>query len=142
MRRLRIIAGLAWQQAHWLLPAAAAALALSSTHILLGEVINQSGDDTHHLLGEHALLYAIQAGDNPFGPLGLDFGQPMLRFYQCLFYLWNVAVHLVTDVGLITVHNATTIFCFALSPFAYLYFLRQLGLGKLSAGLGSFASLL
>ncbi len=131
-----------WNRAHLAFPVAASAITLSSTHILFDSVINSSGDDTHHIMGEHAILHAINAGDNPLGPVGIDFGQPLLRFYQCLFYLFNIAVHLISDFDLMLVHNATVIISFALSPFAYLFFLRKLGLSRFAAALGSFVSMI
>ncbi len=127
---------------HFALPAVASILTLVSTHILLGPVLNRSGDNMYHLLNEFALLHGIQAGDNPLGPVGMEFGQPLLRFYQALFYLYNIAVHLVTGLSLKFLHNLTIVVCFALSPFSYLYCLRKLGLNRWAAGIGSFVSMI
>jgi hypothetical protein len=131
-----------WEGAHLTFPITAAILAVYHTRLIIGPLLNQSGDDSHHLLSEYAISHAIRAGDNPLGPLGLDFGQPLLRFYQCLFYLYNVGIHLITDIDLVTVHNTTIVVCFALSPFAYLYCLRKLGLNRWAAAFASFASMI
>jgi hypothetical protein len=126
---------------HLALPLAASLLTLASTAILLGPVLNRSGDNMYHLLNEYALARAFRAGGSLFGPLGLDFGLPVIGFYQPLFYLYNVTIHLVTGLDLTFVHNLTLVLCFALSPFSYFYFLKKLGLGHLAAGLGSLASM-
>ena len=68
--------------AHFALPILAAILTLVNTHILLGPVLNRSGDNDYHLLNEFALLNGILGGDNPLGPQAMEFGQPILRFYQ------------------------------------------------------------
>ncbi len=143
-RSTKTRAVLAWLfcHAHLVFPIAAAVLTLASTHILLGPVINRSGDNTHHLMSEFAVFHSIAAGDNPFGPVGIDFGQPILRFYQCLFYLVNVAGHLISGISLVTVHNFTIITSFALSPFAYLFFLRKLGINRFAAAIGSFVTMI
>ncbi|MCP4680025.1 MAG: hypothetical protein GY854_31950 [Deltaproteobacteria bacterium] len=143
-RSTRTRAVLAWlfRHAHLVFPLAAAVLTLMSTHILLGPVINRSGDNCHHLMSEFAVLHSIAAGDNPFGPVSIDFGQPVLRFYQCLFYLVNVTGHLISGIDLVTVHNFTIITSFALSPFAYLFFLRKLGINRFAAAIGSFVTMI
>jgi hypothetical protein len=127
---------------HHLLPASAAILALSSTYILLGPVLNRSGDDMYHLMNEWVLAHAFRVGDDPFGPLGLEFNQPVLRFYQSLFYLHNVGWHLLTGLDLRFFHNLTIVVCFAASPFAYAFFLRKLGLSRWVAALGAFLSMI
>jgi hypothetical protein len=139
--RTRRIGGFLATYGHHLLPAAAAISSLATTWIIVGPVLNRAGDDLYHLLNEYAIARAIYTGDNPFGPLGMEFGQPVLRFYQALFYLNTVGWHLLAGLDLRFVHNATIVVCFALSPFAYAYFLRKLGLGKWTAGLGGFLSL-
>ncbi|MCP4603279.1 MAG: hypothetical protein GY847_22650 [Proteobacteria bacterium] len=127
---------------HFILPSAAAILTLVSTHILLGPVLNRSGDNMYHLLNEFAILHGILAGDNPLGPIGMEFGQPLLRFYQALFYLYNIGVHLITGLSLKFLHNLTIVVCFALSPFSYMYCLRKLGLNRWAAAIGSFFSMI
>ena len=81
---------------HLLLPFSACVLSFVSTHILLDAVQNRSGDDIYHLMNEYAMAHGAKVGDSIFGPLGIEHGQPVLRFYQSLFYMFNVAVHLVT----------------------------------------------
>ena len=131
-----------YPHAHWGFPILAAILTLANTHILWGPVLNRSGDNAYHLLNEFALLNGILGGDNPFGPLAMEFGQPVLRFYQALFYLFNVGMNLVTSIDLKTMHNITIILCFAGSPFTYLYCLRKLGLPRFAAGIGSMFSMI
>ncbi len=131
-----------WSRAHWALPILAAVTTLSTTTRILGPVLNLSGDNAHHLLAQYKVLQAIAAGDNPLGPLGIDFGQPLLRFYQCLFWLLNVTVHILTGIDLIFVQNITTVVCFAASPFAYVYFLRKLGLDRWGAGFGALLTMI
>jgi hypothetical protein len=140
--RLKRLLASAWPYAHFALPAAAGILALCSTHILIGPVLNRSGDNMYHLLNEFALLHGIEAGDNPFGPIAMEFGQPVLRFYQALFYLYNVGVHFFTGISLHLIHNLTIVVCFTLSPFSYLYFLRKIGLNRWAAAIGSFTSMI
>ena len=129
-----------WRHCHLALPAAASILTLSSTYILLGPVLNRSGDNMYHLLNEYAIAHALLAGDNPLGPLGMEFGIPLLRFYQSLFYLFNIAVHFVTGIRLDAIHNITIVVCFALSPFTYFYFLSKLRLNRFAAAIGVDAS--
>ncbi len=140
--RIRRFFAALYPYAHYGLPVLAAILALVNTHILIGPQLNRSGDNDYHLLNEFALLNGILGGDNPFGPLAMEFGQPVLRFYQALFYLFNVGMHLVTSINLRTLHNVTIIICFAGSPFAYMYFLRKLGLPRFAASIGAFFSMI
>ena len=126
---------------HWLFPLIGSIIVVSHTYILLGGGENSSGDNMYHVLNEYVILRGILAGDNPLGPVGLEFGMPILRFYQALFYLWNVAVTLVTGIDVMVWHNVTLVVCYALSPFAYLHFLMKVGLNRFAAGLGAFASL-
>jgi len=142
VQAFRVLRGVFLSYGHLLLPAAAAVLTLSSTYILLGPVLNRSGDNIYHLMNEYALAYGFRYGDNPFGPLGLEFGIPLMRFYQCLFYLLNVGVSIGFGVDLRTMHNVTIVVCFAASPFAYTYFLRKLGLNRWAAGIGGFLSMI
>ncbi len=143
IRRLRRwMAAMIGCHGHLLLPATAFILTLCSTWIILGPVLNRSGDNIYHLATEYALLHGIQAGDNPLGPIGMDFGQPILRFYQALYYLQNVVLHIVTRLDLMFLHNLTIVVCFALSPFSYAYFLRKLGLNRWAAGLGGMLSMI
>jgi hypothetical protein len=130
------------EHAHLVLPAAAACVVLASLRALFAPVLNLAGDNAHHLVAEYALSRALAAGDNPFGPLGMDFGQPFLRFYQALFYLSVEAMHFAARLDMRTANNALAALAFALSPFAYLHFLRRLGLGRWAASLGAFLSML
>ncbi len=127
--------------AHFIFPFAATVLTLVSTYILIGPVLNRSGDNIYHLMNEFAIAHNIAVGDDPFGPLGIEFGQPVLRFYQALFYLFNVAMYFVTGADLLLLHNLPIIVCFSLSPWAYYYFLRKLGLNQWASGIGSFCSM-
>jgi hypothetical protein len=131
-----------YPNAHLLFPLAACVLTLIKTSVLIAPVLNRSGDNMYHLLNEYAILHGVLGGDNPLGPVAMEFGQPVLRFYQSLFYLLNVGGHLLTTVSLKTLHNLTIVVCFALSPFTYMYCLRKLGLNRFAAGIGSMASML
>jgi len=130
-----------FERAHWALPAIGAVIVACAHHPLMGPVIDQGGDNADHLLNEYALANAAAAGDNPFGPLGLEFGMPLLRFYQALFYLVGLVAHLVVGLDVRTVHNLLVATCFALSPFAFCFCLRRLGLRRFAAGLGSLTAL-
>jgi hypothetical protein len=123
------------------LPLLACCLSFFSSLELIGPVLNRAGDDLYHVLNEYALAHAARVGDDVFGPLGMEFGQPVLRFYQCLFYLWTVGWSVFAGADLRLMHCVTIVVCFSLSPFAYCYFLRKLGLGDWAAAIGSLASL-
>jgi hypothetical protein len=141
-RILRSLSGALADHGHHLLPAAAAVASLSTMWILVAPVLNRAGDDLYHVMNEYAIAHALTAGDNPFGPLGLEFGQPVLRFYQALFYLNTAAWNVYAGLDVRFVHNAAIVVCFALSPFAYAYFLRKLGLGRWTAGVGGLLSMI
>ncbi len=126
---------------HLLLPLGASVLTFISTWILFGPVLNRSGDNIYHLMNEYAMAHGAFAGDNILGPLAIEMGQPVLRFYQSLFYMFNVAVHLISGIDLRTVHNVTLCICFGLSPFTLYYFMRKLCLNKWTAGLASYLSM-
>lgn len=138
----RRLFGLLAAHGHHLLPAAAAVASMSTMWILVGPVLNRAGDDLYHVMNEYAIAHGVAAGDNPFGPLGVEFGQPVLRFYQALFYLNTVAWNLFAGLDIRFVHNTAIVVCFALSPFAYAYFLRKLGLGRWTAGVGGLLSMI
>jgi hypothetical protein len=129
-----------YERAHWALPAVGAVIVACAHSPLMGPVIDQGGDNADHLLNEYALANAAAAGDNPFGPLGLEFGVPLLRFYQALFYLVGLAAHLAFGLDVRTAHNLLVATCFTLSPFAFCFCLRRLGLPRFAAGLGSLAA--
>jgi hypothetical protein len=140
--RIRWLLLNAWPHAHWALPAIAGVAILIGHRELLAPVMDNGGDQASHLHAQYSLVQALYAGDNLFGPLSLDFGLPMLRFYQSLLYLTNVFLHGLTGVDLRLVHNLVVALCFALSPFSYCYFLRKLGLRRFAAGLGSLVAII
>lgn len=127
---------------HWLLPLATALTSFILCGRLIGLGLNRAGDDLYHLFNEFALAHAASAGDDIFGPLGMEFGQPVLRFYQPLFYLNNLGWHLLTGVDLAVVHTLTIVVGLSLSPFAFCYFLLKLGLPRFAAGIGSALTLI
>jgi hypothetical protein len=131
-----------WPYAHFALPAVAGVTILVCHHGLLGPVIDNGGDNASHMLAEYSLVQALAAGDNLLGPLSLDFGLPILRFYQSLFYLLSVGTHALTGVDLRFVHNLIVTTCFALSPFAYCYALLKLGLRRFAAGIASLVAII
>ncbi len=79
------IAGFLGCHGHLLLPGLATILTLCSTWVILGPVLNRSGDNIYHMLNQYAIARGVMSGDNPLGPVGMEFGIPLLRFYQCLF---------------------------------------------------------
>lgn len=141
-RAARRLAALLAAHGHHLLPAAGAVTVVATCWMILGPVLNRAGDDLYHIMNEYAMARAVYAGDNVLGPLCLEFGQPVLRFYQALFYLNTVAWHVLAGLDIRFVHNLTIVVCFALSPFAYAHFLRKIGLGRWTAGLGGYLSLI
>lgn len=136
----------AWLTRHGplLLPTIAMILALISTGRLIfqGPVVNRAGDDLYHLMSEFALKHSLEADDNVLGPVHIEMGVPILRFYQALYYLINVYANHYLGVNLLFMHCLTIVICFALSPFAYMYFLRKVGLSPWASGIGSFASMI
>lgn len=135
--RLKIALLSFWKWAHWALPAVAGVVIAFTHHDLLGPVVDNGGDNAYHLLSEYALAHALDAGDNLFGPLAVDVGLPVLRFYQALFYLKAVALQSLTGLDMRFVHNLMVTICFSLSPLSYCYFLRALGLRRFAAGSGA-----
>lgn len=123
------------------LPIIAVIFALAQTAPLLGPVINRAGDNLYHVMSEHALMHGVNAGDNVFGPAGIEFGQPILRFYQSLYYLTNLGMHFLTGLDLKFAHNLTIVLFFSFSPLTYLYFLLKLGLNRWAAAFGSLFSM-
>lgn len=130
-------AALARRYGHWVPPLTVAAASLILCGTRLGLRLNAGGDDLYHLFNEYALAGAVRAGDSVFGPLGVEFGQPVLRFYQPLLYLHDLGWHLLTGVDLSALHALTIVLCFSLSPLAFCYFLLKLGLPPHAAGIGA-----
>jgi hypothetical protein len=128
--------------AHYAFPLIAAIITVSYTYILVGPVLNRSGDNMYHLLNEFAIARGLLGGDNPLGPVAMEFGQPVLRFYQAFYYLFNIGMFFLAGIDIKTMHNVTIVICFALSPFAYMYFLQKLGLPRFAAGIGAMCSML
>lgn len=123
---------------HLALPLSAGILSFVSTYILFAPVLNRCGDNIYHLMNEYVMVNGALAGDNILGPLGMEMGQPVLRFYQSLFYMFNAAVHFMTGWDIRFIHNVTLCTCFGLSPFAFYYFMRKLSFNKWTAGLASY----
>jgi len=114
---------------------------LATTFPLWGTVMNRAGDDIYHLANEMQVAMALERGQNPFGPLDILFGTPILKFYQPLFYLITGSLHALFGIHLVLLHNALTVLAYALSPFALRWSYRALGLSDLAAGLAAFATL-
>ena len=142
MKQLRTIALFSWKYAYLLLPALGAVLIVYSHVPALKPVLISGGDNLHHYLSQYVIHYSYLAGDNPFGPTNTEFGVPILRFYQVLFYLVSVGIHIVTKADIRLLHNILMVTCFALSPFSYCYFLRKLGLRLWAASIGSLVSII
>lgn len=98
--------------------------------------LDQSGDLTYHLGGEYQVAEAIKEGRNPFGPLSINFGSPMLKFYQPLLYLLIGAIHAVTGVDILVVHHIVLLLLFLITPLALYYGYRHVGLPEVAAGFG------
>jgi len=130
-----------WPWAHWAFPLAGAATVFACHHALLGPIIDHGGDSAHHLLSQYVLDDAVRNGDNPLGPVGLEFGMPLLRFYQCLFYLAAMVMDLGAGIDVRLAHNLLVATCFSLSPLATCFCLRRLGARRFAAGIGSLAAL-
>ncbi|MFT5433525.1 MAG: hypothetical protein ACI9OJ_004231, partial [Myxococcota bacterium] len=116
------------------LPAVAMGVILWTTRIMWGPELAIAGDDLPHLSAEAQIRGILSEGGNPFGPLGLLFGTPLLRFYQSMFYLTSSVLTLMTGFHAVSVHNALVIFCFAASPWTTVWGFRRMGLSRLAAG--------
>ena len=127
---------------HLLLPLAASLVVLVSHGKVLTGSLLISGDNLHHLLNEHLVVRAYHAADNVFGPLAVEEGSPVLRFYQTLFYFTSAGLHLVTGAKLQLLHGLLLSLCFGLSPFSYYYFLKKLGLPVWARSIGAMATVL
>lgn len=102
---------------------------------------NRAGDNTAHLLAQHWIDHAVEVDDNPFGPLGIDFGTPLLQFYQPLHGLLSVTVSRVTSLELSTVHSHIVAILFSLSPFSLCFLFRRIGLSKWASATAAVVSL-
>ncbi len=113
-----------------------ALLLLVAARSLAGSGLDQSGDLVYHIGGEYQVAEAIKEGRNPFGPLSINFGSPMLKFYQPFLYLVIGTLHAVTGVDILMVHHIVLLLLFLLTPFTLYYGYRHLGLPELAAGFG------
>jgi hypothetical protein len=126
-----------WERAHLAFPIAAAVAVLACHLPILRAVLETNGDNVYHLLSEYAIGHSVAAGDSIWGPQSTDFGMPLLRFYQPLFYLVNVGLHVATGASPFLFHNLSVSLFFAASPLAYCWGLRKIGLPRFAAGLAS-----
>lgn len=126
-----------------------AAWAASRLHLLLliaastwifhlqSEVIsgrqNFSGDNGAHILAQEWINHAIDQGDNPTGPLGMEFGTPYLQFYQPLHALASVSLSRLLSLEIPIVHSNLVAIFFSLAPFSLCFLFRKLGLGRLAS---------
>ncbi|NOZ87869.1 MAG: hypothetical protein GXP49_16725 [Deltaproteobacteria bacterium] len=115
---------------------------LVSTHDMLSGRLDQSGDQTYHLQCEGQTALAISEGRNPFGPISMDFGTPMLKFYQPLFYLITGSLHAWLGIDLLLLHNLLICLLFAAIPLALWRGYLSLGLPEPAAGLGALLTLI
>jgi len=119
------------------MPAISCAIIMFFAMRVWGTVHSVAGDDLHHLAAEAQVFGVIGEGGDPFGPLRMDCGVALLRYYQPLFYLTTSTLTHVTGLPRLAVHNAVVILCFALSPWLVAWSLRRLGLDPWAAGLAS-----
>ena len=108
---------------------------------LWGLTMNRAGDDLYHLANEAQVALAFRQGRNPFGPLDIMFGSPMLKFYQPLFYLITGSLNAFLGIPLVLLHNGLTVLAFALSPLALRWCYMQFGLSSLASGLSALLTL-
>ncbi|NOZ86684.1 MAG: hypothetical protein GXP49_10515 [Deltaproteobacteria bacterium] len=119
----------------------ASLVVLVTTAPLFGVTMNRAGDDLYHLANEIQVAMAIKRGQNPFGPLDIIFGTPILKFYQPLFYLITGSLHALFGFNIVFLHNALTVLAFAASPLALHWSYRQIGLSSLASGLAALLTL-
>ncbi len=133
----------AWlvRNCHLAIPLAGAIWAFCLQADVLQGTFNRAGDNIQHLQAQHWIFHAISVGDNPLGPLGIDFGTPLLQFYQPLHNLITVSVARISGWNLSAVHSYLVAILFSLSPFSLCFFLRRLGLGRWAASIASLLSL-
>src|SRR4030095_6043698 len=99
---------------------------VSTWHIWPSAV--QTGDAFYHLANAHDVAFMVRHHQDPLGRLPQVFGTPVFRFYQSLLALCVGTLQAWTDLPLEFLYSIFVIVPFMLSPFAYHYFLRSLGL--------------
>ncbi len=140
VRRLSRVRGAiiwVWGYAHWIFALVAAAVIFKGQIQTLAPVLLPNGDNTHHLMSQFAILGSYQAGDCIWGPQSFDYGMPLFRFYQPLFYLVNLGLQILTSASPMLLQNATVTAFFSLSPLSLCYGLRKIGLPRFAAGIAS-----
>ncbi len=121
----------------------ACAIILFTTRGMLSkDIIDQSGDLNYHLACEAEVARAINEGRSPFGPISLNFGTPILKFYQPLLYLVTGYAHFVTRVDVLLIHNLLIVFFFALTPFCLRWCYLSIGMRELTSGLAALLTLI
>ena len=121
----------------------ACAIILFTTRGMLAEEdLEQSGDLNYHLACETEVATAIKEGRSPFGPISLNFGTPILKFYQPLLYLVTGYVHFITRVDVLLLHNLLIVFLFALTPFCLRWCYVGLGLREVTSGAAALMTLM
>jgi hypothetical protein len=130
-----------WERAHWLFPFAAAAVLFKGQLQTLAPVLLPNGDNTHHLMSQFNLLASYNADDCIWGPLSADYGMPLLRFYQPLFYLVNLGLQLLTAASPMLLQNAVVTAFFTASPLSFCYGIRKIGLPRFAAGIASLVAM-
>ena len=114
-----------------------AVLILILTRGLLSTDLDETGDSIYHLAAEAQVALAFKEGRSPFGPLDLNFGTPILKFYQPLLYLVNGAVSAASHLDVLVVHNLSIVLLFVLTPFVARFAYRAIGLPDLAAGIAA-----
>ncbi len=99
--------------------------------------LDQSGDLIYHLACEGQVAQAIKEGRSPFGPLSLNFGTPVLRFYQPFLYLVTGPFQAAFEDHLILIHNLILLLFLGATPFASYFGYRAIGLPEAAAGLAT-----
>ena len=94
---------------------------------------NFSGDNGAHILAQEWINHAIDQGDNPMGPLGMELGVPYLQFYQPLHALASVALSRLLSIDISVVHSHLVAILFSLAPLSLCFLFRRLGLGRIAS---------
>jgi len=134
--------GLARRRPGLVLAGFACLLVLFSASSFFSTRLDQSGDLTYHLHAEGQVARALETGGGLFGPIAMNFGTPVLKFYQPLLYLITPPLHWLLGIDLLLLHNLLIVLLFACTPLALLRAYRALGLSDATAGLAALLSLL
>jgi hypothetical protein len=129
-RRLRI----ARRVCEWALPAFASLFVLWMCVPFLKGEQSRAWDDIYHQSAAADVAYKLDHGQNPLGIHFSMFGIPGARGYQSLHRLLSGSLMWITGLPTTLVHNWLLAIVFALTPWAYRFFVLRLGMSRLAAG--------